>query len=284
MREDSRQRSVSFGQFDPSMTAARGLADFYDASYRRSGEDGGQLARWRDFCAGAKAEHVEELCSRASLRPVRVVEVGCGDGALLAELSRRSVAPALAGFDITAEGIESVQRRQIAGLERAEVFDGRRLPADDGAFDLGILSHVVEHLPEPARVLSEVARVSKAVIVEVPLEQNVSARRAAKRSQAAAIGHLNFFDREAVAELANQAGLRLVVELSDPLTLSHHSFFATTSRQRATAALKAAVRRSVFATSAHVAERLFTVHYACLCVPGGQREVELSSTRTARVG
>ena len=187
----------------------------------------------------------------------------------------------LAGFDITSEGIESVRRRQIAGLERAEVFDGRQLPVDDGIFDLGILSHVLEHLPEPAPVLREVARVSKAVIVEVPLEQNVSARRAAKRRQATAIGHLNFFDRDAVAELASQAGLRLVAELSDPLTLSHHSFFAATSRQRATALLKAAVRRTVFATSARIAELLFTVHYAFLCVPSDQGDVGPTSSESA---
>jgi SAM-dependent methyltransferase len=252
------------------MTAARGLADFYDVSYRRSGEHGGQFARWRDFCAGAKADHVQQLCSRAGLRPRHVVEVGCGDGALLAELSGRSFAPAFTGFDIAESGIESTHARQIAGLARAEVFDGRRVPADDAAFDLGILSHVIEHVPEPLPVLTEVARVGRAVIVEVPLEQNISARRSAKRGQASAIGHVNFFDRHAMIALVEQTGLRVAAELSDPLTLAHHSFFAATSRQHTIASLKAAVRRSIFVSSSRLAELLFTVHYACLCVPSGR--------------
>ena len=70
------------------------------------------------------------------------------------------------------------------------VFDGERVPADDGAFDLVLLSHVLEHVPDPEALLREAARVSRAVLLEVPLEANLSARRESKREGAAEIGEV----------------------------------------------------------------------------------------------
>jgi SAM-dependent methyltransferase len=244
------------------MTAAGDLSSFYDRAYSRHGEEGERLARWRALSAVGKADHVMELGARLGLAPERVLEVGCGDGALLAELADRRFAAKLAGVEISAEAAAIARSR---GLE-VETFDGTRLPAEDDSYDLGILSHVLEHVPDPAALLSETARVCRAVIVEVPLEANLSARRSSKRSGAAEIGHIQSLDRAAVSSLVEGAGLRVAAELLDPLPAQVHLFFATTPAQRARAKLKAAVRRAVFGASPPLASRLFTLHYACACV------------------
>jgi SAM-dependent methyltransferase len=194
--------------------------------------------------------------------PERVLEVGCGDGALLAELAARRFAPVLAGVEISTEAAAIARER---GLD-VEVFDGSRLPAADDSYDLGILSHVLEHVPDPGALLRETARVCRAVIVEVPLEANLSARRSAKREDAAEIGHIQSLDRDGVAALVEGAGLRVADELLDPLPAQVHLFFAQTPAARARAWTKAAVRRAVFAASPQLAARLFTLHYACACV------------------
>ena len=54
---------------------------FYDRSY-----SGASHSRWRELSARGKADHVEDLCRRVGLEPRTVVEIGCGDGALLSEL------------------------------------------------------------------------------------------------------------------------------------------------------------------------------------------------------
>ena len=90
---------------------------------------------------------------------------------------------------------------------RVEVFDGLTVPAEDSAYDLAVLSHVLEHVPEPMSLLREAARVAPAVLVEVPLEDNRSAAREEKRDEAARIGHVQFFDRAAVRSLFRVAGL-----------------------------------------------------------------------------
>ena len=243
------------------MAERTGLGGFYDDSYAAGGD---RHARWRELSARGKADHVEELCRRAALAHARVVELGCGDGALLAELRRRGFASELAGFDISAAAVALARER---GLDRVATFDGARVPAEDDEFDLAILSHVLEHVPAPEPLLAEAARAARAVVVEVPLERNVSARRGAKRAAAAEIGHLQQLDRAAVSELAEAAGLRVVAGLSDPLPAAVHTFFADTRAARARAHGKAAARRLVFSASAAAAERLFTVHYACACVP-----------------
>jgi hypothetical protein len=125
---------------------------------------------------------------------------------------------------------------------------------------------VLEHVPEPSALLAEVARACRAVIVEVPLEANVSARRAGKREHAAEVGHLQRLDRAAARGIVAQAGLELVCELEDALPLSVYRFFASSRRARVQGTLKWAFRSSLHRLAPALARRLFTVHYACLCV------------------
>jgi SAM-dependent methyltransferase len=247
---------------DPSLT------EFYEAGYTQEDpERGAQLGRWRALGARSKADHVVALCARAGLRPATVVEIGCGDGALLEALSARGLAGAYDGFELSAPAAEIARGRGIAGARRIEAYDGARVPAPDGAYDLAILSHVLEHVPEPAALLAEAARVAPHVLVEVPLEANRSARRPAKREQAAQIGHIQAFDRAAILALAAGLDLWVKAELSDPLPREHHAFFATGGRARAAASAKWALRAAAWRVAPRRAERLFTVHYAALLAP-----------------
>jgi SAM-dependent methyltransferase len=238
----------------------RDLAGFYDSAYARGGE---RHARWRELGARGKADHVQELAPRAG----RVVEVGCGDGALLAELSRRGYGESLTGFDISEAAIDLARTRSIPRVERLDTFDGSRLAAADGAFDLGLLSHVLEHVPDPAPLLRETARVAGTVLVEVPLERNLSGRRTASRERSSEAGHLEPLDRAALRALVEGAGLRVERELLDPLPREVHTFFADSPVSQARGLAKAALRRGVFRLSEGAAERAFTLHYAALCVP-----------------
>jgi len=250
------------------------LVRFYDDAYTQEPAAAAVYARWRALGALGKADHVIALCARAGIgagghgaggRLFRTLEVGCGDGALLCELRRRGFGGRLSGVEITQAAVEIARSRPQ--IDSVELYDGVHLPAPDGAYELGVLSHVLEHVPDPAALLSEVARACRAVLVEVPLEANWSARRAGKREHAAEVGHLQRLDRRAIREIVARAGLSIVAELEDPLPLRVHRFFAVTPRQRAAASAKWAVRAGVHRLAPPLARRTFTVHYACLCVP-----------------
>jgi SAM-dependent methyltransferase len=243
------------------------LREFYAPHYTQTDPaEGERLGRWRALGAANKAAHVSALC--AGLTPGAVVEIGCGDGALLAALSTRGIGSRLDGFEISPEAAELARLKDIPRVGRIEAYDGVRIPAEDDAYDLAVLSHVVEHVPVPEPLLREACRLAPHVVVEVPLEANRSARRPSVRAEAARIGHVHAFDRHAVRELCSRAGLAIVSELTDPLSLAHHGFFASGTAARGKAALKTFVRRTAFRASPNHAERLFTVHYACLAARG----------------
>jgi len=169
------------------------------------------------------------------------------------------------GFDISERAASFAATRPE--VDAAQRFDGHALPVPDVSYDLGILSHVLEHVPDPLPLLRETARVARAVIVEVPLEDNLSASRASAQAGRDAIGHLHRFSRADIAALADNAGLAVAADLADPLPLAVHSFFAETLAQRTKAALKASARRTVFTVAPRAAERAFTLHFAALCLP-----------------
>jgi hypothetical protein len=156
---------------------------------------------------------------------------------------------------------------QRSAIGKVSLYDGSHLDEPDSSYELGILSHVLEHVPDPPALLAEVARVCGAVVVEVPLEANLSARRAGKREHAEEVGHLQRLDREAARAIVASAGLTILAELEDPLPLAVHRFFARTAPAQLLGTLKWSLRSSLHRLAPRLARRLFTVHYACLCVP-----------------
>jgi SAM-dependent methyltransferase len=242
----------------------RDLSGFYDSAYARGGD---RHALWRELGARGKADHVVSLAASAGLASASVVEIGCGDGALLAELSARGFGESLSGFDISEAAVELARARTVPRVASLAVFDGLSLPVPDGEFELGILSHVLEHVPDPLPLLLEAKRACAALIVEVPLERNASGTRASKKASSEEIGHVNALDRNGVRALLTDAGLRVSAELLDPLSREVHTFFASSTADQARGLAKAAVRRGLFKLSPAVAERAVTLHYACACVP-----------------
>jgi SAM-dependent methyltransferase len=253
------------------------LVRFYDRGYTMD-PTGAQLsARWRALGAVGQADHVTELCARAGIHPNSTLEIDCGDGALLSELSARGFGGRLVGFERSEAALAAAQQRQE--IASAELFDGSTLAASDGEYDLGVLSHVLEHVPDPEALLAEAGRACKAVVIEVPLEQNLSAGRDAQHGHEYGHGHGHEYgqvehttaarrlNRTAARAIVTHAGLRVGAELEDALPLEVHRFFATTPTAQVAALAKWGLRAGMLRFLPDVARELFTVHYACLCLP-----------------
>ena len=241
------------------------LREFYERSYSGSGAEAERFAAWREMSARAKADHVLALASATAGRPARVLDIGCGDGALIARLAARQPRWEFAGVEIAERAVELARAR--CPQAQITIYDGSSLPFERHAFELAVLSHVLEHVTDPVSVLREAARVSRLLVVEVPLEANLSTRRQSKRQIARDVGHIQRFSRRGVSGLAAQAGLRVIGELSDPLGREAHSFFADSPSVKARAYAKWGLRAATHGVWSAAAQRLFTVHYACLCEP-----------------
>nr|WP_279237394.1 class I SAM-dependent methyltransferase [Dyella sedimenti] len=110
----------------------------------------------------------------------RLLEVGCGVGAQTEVLLRRFPNLHVTGVDRSAAQLASAERNLAATawcearytLQQADATD---LPFADRSFDAAYLCWVLEHMPSPARVLSELRRVlSPGAVVYVTEVLNAS--------------------------------------------------------------------------------------------------------------
>jgi len=89
-------------------------------------------------------------------REMRVLDVGCGTGALLNEL--REKADYVVGVDISSEALDFCR---LQGHENLVKADGASLPFKDEEFDIITAIGVIEHISDDKRFLSELQRVLK---------------------------------------------------------------------------------------------------------------------------
>jgi SAM-dependent methyltransferase len=116
---------------------------------------------------GRFLHRVSELA--AVERPRRILEVGCGEGIVLATLAARLPGTRLDGLELDEAALAEARIRcPGATLVRG---DACALPFRDQSFDLVVCLEVLEHLPEPARALRELRRVARAAcLLSVPNE------------------------------------------------------------------------------------------------------------------
>ena len=91
-----------------------------------------------------------------SLRPARVMDLGCGAGDSV-DLFR------VLNPDVHWVGVDVEESPEVNGRTRSDAefvtFDGHHLPFEDASFDLVYCKQVLEHVERPHELLREVARV-----------------------------------------------------------------------------------------------------------------------------
>lgn len=212
-------------------------------------------SEWRRVGAIGKAENILRLCDGLNIQSV--LEIGCGEGAVLARLEEEGFGEALEGLDISSSGIEALKARGLRRLRAAEVFDGMQIPRGEGAFDLAVLSHVIEHLEHPRQLLNEAARVARRILVEVPLEDTW---RHPLDYKATPTGHINFYSRANLRRLVQTCGLKILRErVSNPAVQMYRHLFGRWG------GVAWAAKQGLLVLPTALATRLSCYHYAVLC-------------------
>jgi ubiquinone/menaquinone biosynthesis C-methylase UbiE len=106
----------------------------------------------------------------------RILEVGCGSGAALVELSRRLRPAAIMGADVDPSLLRDAAARLQASAVDGELLhaDVHALPLPDGSVDVVIDFGTCFHIPDAASALREVARVLRPgglFVHETPVSQ-----------------------------------------------------------------------------------------------------------------
>lgn len=146
------------------------IASYYPASYEPFARKS-ISARARNWL---HRRTVRELAHQLG-SPNRVLDVGCGSGELLQQISQAGNAQTI--------GVEPSQRaakigRDTYGLD-IRVGTLEQMAFADESFDTVLLSHVLEHLPSPRRTIGEIERILKpggSVIIWTPNARSLAAR------------------------------------------------------------------------------------------------------------
>jgi SAM-dependent methyltransferase len=92
-------------------------------------------------------------------RGQRVLDVGCGPGALTAELVRRTGTDAVSAVE-PSESFAAAAAERLPGVD-VRGATAERLPFPDGAFDAAMAQLVVHFMTDPAAGLREMGRVTR---------------------------------------------------------------------------------------------------------------------------
>lgn len=152
-----------------------------------------------------------ELFSLAA--PKSLLDVGCGEGVLIHEWAQQIAPARVVGLDLEEASIQAGwAQRQAPNLEY-KIMDvsQKGLPFADGEFEVATAIEVLEHVPDPADTVAEMARVaSKWLLVSVPREPlwrglNL-ARGAYLKELGNTPGHINHWSKRSFVQLLSQHG------------------------------------------------------------------------------
>jgi 2-polyprenyl-3-methyl-5-hydroxy-6-metoxy-1,4-benzoquinol methylase len=229
-------------------------------------------AEWLRRTAAEKVNSIEILLERRSIRPKTILELGCGIGAVITECQRRSLAKKYIGVDYAAEAIDYL-RSTSTGIEtfQGDITDPAFYVAD--MCDVVVMSHVLEHLEDPARFLTAMKKALKfgCVVIEVPLEDLVASRIKSifKNRITNKAGHVQFFTASSFEELLRSNGLTIVDRRTYVPILDMDTVRSLSEKDRLTGP-----RRVIKTLTGHYLprllyplwKRLYYAHHAVLCV------------------
>jgi SAM-dependent methyltransferase len=225
------------------------LKDNYDDYYK----DGD--SEWRRIGAMDKAHNIVSLCGDLPRRSI--VEIGAGEGSILKRLSELEFGEALYALEISSSGVEVIRSKNIPRLAECVLFDGYTIPFDDDRFDIAILSHVVEHVEYPRRLLHEASRVARYLFLEVPLEDNF---RLPEDFVFDRTGHINYYSPKTIRRLVQSCNLNVLRQITTNPSKDTHVFLS-----RSKGAIKYYVKQFLLKTAPSLATYCFTYHGSLIC-------------------
>jgi 2-polyprenyl-3-methyl-5-hydroxy-6-metoxy-1,4-benzoquinol methylase len=148
--------------------------------------------------------HTLEKCLPHLPKQGQLLDVGCGNGAVL-----KSAAGLLKGWELHGYDLNDKHREEVLRLPGVVSFTSgslAKLPRRD--FDLIVLWHTLEHIPDPVGPLSELRELlgaQGALLVQVP-------DIARTPFDLAVIDHTSHFDRRTIEVLTRRAGFDVALD------------------------------------------------------------------------
>jgi 2-polyprenyl-3-methyl-5-hydroxy-6-metoxy-1,4-benzoquinol methylase len=160
---------------------------------------------------------LEDLFVKAD--PQSLLDVGCGEAVLTHSWAQRLAPRRVVGIDLEDPSIQAEWETRAAPNLEYKVMKAENLPFADGEFDVATAIEVLEHVPDPAHTVAEMARVTERwLVVSVPREPLWRALNVARGAYLTDLGntpgHVNHWSKRSFAALLGRHGE--VVEARSP--------------------------------------------------------------------
>jgi 2-polyprenyl-3-methyl-5-hydroxy-6-metoxy-1,4-benzoquinol methylase len=153
--------------------------------------------------------------------PASVLDVGCGEGVLVHKWATARPGMRTVGFDLADDYIQGEWAKRTAPNLTYEVLRAQEpFPFADGEFELATAIEVLEHVPDPAQTLAEMARCARGghLLVSVPREPLWRGLNMARGAYLGDLGntpgHVNHWSKRSFVGLLSRYGT--VVEARSP--------------------------------------------------------------------
>jgi 2-polyprenyl-3-methyl-5-hydroxy-6-metoxy-1,4-benzoquinol methylase len=126
--------------------------------------------RWStQYASGRQADALIDLVSRHFPPSVRIVDIGCGDGAFTIKLAERFGPTAIRGVEPAAKAVEAARRRIPNNLADTVTFEvGNIYDFASKGEDVAVARGVMHHLDRPEAAIAHLAKQFKSVVILEP--------------------------------------------------------------------------------------------------------------------
>jgi ubiquinone/menaquinone biosynthesis C-methylase UbiE len=236
----------------------------YDESYAVSLKDQ-RFLYWRELGARQKIKNVLRMCRDVPVSSV--IEIGCGTGAVIRGLQSVNFAQKYAFIDVAISAVRFTRDGITTTPSLALVSSATSLPFRGEAFDLAILSHVLEHLEDPVSAVREACRIAQLVIIEVPTEKVFSNFLRTKicgkaYASVSGAGHVQFWSERSIIDFLRIRCCLDILKHHQDLLSDEVEFYEKEGADWAKPAVKKVLK---YLLPGSWYSRLFTTHAVFLC-------------------
>lgn len=197
------------------------LEKHYQDETLYSGETGFGIGGTTPADVNRYSDYLKFLTPVLSSKDIVIADAGCAKGGFLSFLKDNGFTK-LRGVEIDPKCVKYSRKNFGLNVETGSVYC---LPFDNGAIDILVYNHVIEHLHNPLEALKEAKRVLKddgIVFIEVPDASRYSKGRVFHYFWFCMREHINHFDLTHLTMLMELAGFEKIDEYLSLMPYSSH--------------------------------------------------------------
>jgi SAM-dependent methyltransferase len=174
-------------------------------------EDGSYLQlhpTWDEEHSGWKTDQIAAIIDKNELVLSSYVDIGCGAGRVIHELSQRYPSVIFHGYDVSPHAIELAKKYETS---RVRFFNGDVFAERERQYDVAAAVDVFEHVEDYLEFLRRVAGLARYGIFHIPLDISVqSILRDLPMNNRRTAGHLHYFMKDTALATLDYAGLKIL--------------------------------------------------------------------------